>query len=106
MISAPEWFVYWAVAAGDVPAASEALRGWHERLESQHPGLHASRYARPDARPDRPDRHTLMETYRFDASLPEEEQARLTETLRNEGDALSARWRLGARHVEVFQRLP
>jgi hypothetical protein len=106
MNSAPEWFVYWAVAATDVPAASEALRRWHERLEGLHPGLHTSRFGRPDARPDRPDRHTLMETYRFDASLPEEAGARLAETLRNEGDTLSAPWRLGARHVEVFQRLP
>jgi hypothetical protein len=106
MSSPSEWFVYWAVPAADVDAAVNALQRWHGQLQDDYPGLQTARYVRPDARPDRPDRHTVMETYAPGAALSAEALANWVAVLRQTGDAVSAPWRLGSRHIEAFQRLP
>jgi hypothetical protein len=99
-----ELYVYWRLARADVDAALAALRGWHRQLESDAAGLHARLYLRADVPADEA---TLMETYRVDADGGEAGvspglQARLAA----EGDALSAPWRRGSRHFEVFVPCP
>lgn len=99
-----ELYVYWRLAHADVDAALAALRGWQRQLESEAAGLHAGLYLRADAPAAEA---TLMETYRVDtgsgaAGVTADLQARLAA----EGDALSAPWRRGSRHVEVFVPCP
>lgn len=102
--TARELYVYWRLARADLDAARTALVGWQRRLRGEVAGLNAALYLRAD---DTGEEATLMETYRVDAG---DGAAGVGPTLdarvRAEGDALSAPWRQGSRHVEVFLPCP
>lgn len=89
-------FIYWSVAAVDLPAAVEATRALQRRLATEWTGLDAELLQRADG--EAPGRATLMEVYRrtggIDASIEAAIAAAAAEAL--------AGIPAGPRHVEVF----
>ncbi|MCY7314600.1 MAG: DUF4936 family protein [Rubrivivax sp.] len=92
-------FVYWHVEPGRLDEATAVTQTWQQALCRQHPTLQASLYRRTDADPGR---RTLMESYSAPGGIDEA----LMHTISAQGEAATAAWRQGARHVEVFEALP
>lgn len=90
-----ELFFYWRLPADAVPAAQAALRAWHRGLDAAGTALLPRLYVRHASESGGPS--TLMEVY----AAPEAWRERLV----SEGDALTARWRSGPRHLEDFDEL-
>lgn len=107
-----ELYVYWRLARSDLEAARAALQGWQRRLCAEVAELDAALYLRADEGADvqaneGADEATLMETYRIEAGAGMAGVSPGVEArIRAEGDALSAAWRRGPRHVEVFVPCP
>jgi hypothetical protein len=97
-------FIYWRVAAVDLPAALGTLRGWQAGLSAQQPGLRYALYQRIDGAQAEV---TVMESYAIESAQP---HAGLDEALcryiESAGQAQLQPWLRGARHVEVFDALP
>lgn len=96
-------FIYWRVAAADLPAALGALRDWQSALIAERPHLHCGLYRRTGTAEVEA---TVMETYALDSALPHpgiDEALRLH--IERAGNALLQRWLRGARKVEVFDAL-
>lgn len=91
-------FIYWRLAAADLPAARQALRRTQRQLVRQHPGLEAALFQRRDTAAGEA---TLMETYAGEAgvggALQQQIEAAVAPTVQ--------RWLRGVRHVEVFEAL-
>lgn len=85
-------FFYWRVAPESASAALAALRSWQCSLAPIGLAQAAGLFVRHE-----PGRCTVMETYvASDADLPR---------LQQEGDAATAPWRVGERHLESFNRV-
>ena len=102
-----ELFVYWHVAAEQLDAAVAATQAWQESLRRQQPGLTVALYRRVD---DNGLRCTLMETYAAPAGLgrpagPGGIDGPLAQTIALQADAVTAPYRQGPRHTEVFEAL-
>jgi hypothetical protein len=96
-------FIYWRVAAIDLPAALGALRDWQSDLLGQQPQLRCGLYQRIGS--DEAEA-TVMESYALESALPHPgiDEA-LCRYIDRAGQALLQRWLSGARHVEVFDAL-
>lgn len=97
-------FIYWRVAAHDLPAALHAVREWQAGLIAQQPTLQCGLYQRfDDAQADA----TVMESYAFESTQPHPgiDEA-LLQHIAQDGQAQLKPWLRGARHVEVFDALP
>ncbi|MGL6109263.1 MAG: DUF4936 family protein [Rubrivivax sp.] len=90
-------FIYWRVAAADLPATMQAARDLQGRLRLRHPGLCAGLYLRSDSAASDA---TLMETYGLESG--DGVDAVLQQHIEEAGAAALAPWLFGARHVEVF----
>jgi hypothetical protein len=89
-----ELYLYWKASPRDAASAIAALAEWQRRLAADVPGLEARVLLRDDAA-------TVMEVYRVAAEaggVPPWLEARVVEA----GDAITAPWRRGSRHVERF----
>jgi hypothetical protein len=93
---ARELFFYWKLAPADLDAAAAALHAFHAALGIV--GLRVRVLRRAD---DGGALATLMETYALADGVDETLRRRLVD----EGDALTAPWRQGPRHAEVFEPL-
>lgn len=88
-------FIYWKTR--EAAEAEAAVRAMQSALRQAHPALQAAFYRRSDAGKTEV---TLMETYACAGGV--------TETLAQQIEAAAAplaRWRDGARHIEVFDEL-
>lgn len=96
-----ELYLYWRTSQADLPAATKAMLAFQQQQTVAWPGLRARLLRRADAAGDAA---TLMETY----ALPSNAGG-IGKTLRqhiiDSGDAASAPWRDGARHIEVFSEI-
>ncbi len=94
-----ELFIYWLVPAGCLADAATATQTWQQALAEQQPALRCGLYRRADAAggPD-----TLMETYAAAGGIDDA----LLRTIASAGDAATAGFRDGARHLEIFEPLP
>lgn len=88
-------YVYYRVGADDVGAVRVAVLAAQRALVAAHPGLAAECLRRPG---DTDGQVTLMEVYAF---APGHDLA----AIEAGAAAASARWRRGARHVEVFEAI-
>jgi hypothetical protein len=93
-----ELFIYWRTAPHDAAAAIQAVAAAQAALRQAHPGLQARLLQRSDADGAQV---TLMETYGraargIDLALQDAIETAAGST---------ARWRVGARHLEVFDAL-
>jgi hypothetical protein len=93
--AARELYLYWRTSRADAAAATHAIRAWQQALTMDHPGLQARLLRRAD---EVVAELTLMETY----AVPGGIGAALQQQIAERGDAVSALWRRGPRHVEVF----
>jgi hypothetical protein len=93
-----ELFIYWRLAAADRSDSVAAVARCQSELCERFPGLRAGVYLRTEAG-DEP--LTLMETYAHALKLDQAMRGLIVEA----GDAATARWRAGPRHVETFERL-
>ena len=91
-------YVYYCVAAADLPAAVAAAQQVQTGLQNAHPGLHAALLRRPELAGGQA---TLMETYSHPSGLPPTLQAVISQAAQH---AL-APWLQGERHNELFVRL-
>jgi hypothetical protein len=90
-----ELYLYWRTGSADAAAATVAMRAWQQALQRAYPGLRTRLLRRADeAAPET----TLMETYLQPGGIGPALQRHIADA----GDAASAPWRRGARHVEVF----
>ncbi len=97
--TAARWlYVYYRIAAADLPAAVAAAQQLQAALQAAHPGLQASLLRRPGLQGDQA---TLMETYSHPGGLHHGLQASITLAAQQ---AL-APWLQGDRHNELFDRL-
>ena len=100
---ARELFVYWRVERAAAAQASAAVRRMQQALVAAHAGLLTGLYRRDDASLDGANLQqlTLMEVYaRPGLGIGDDIQAAI------ESAAVAlAKWRRGARHVEVFERI-
>lgn len=87
-------YFYWRLPVESVAAADAAFRAWHQEFNAEGAGLSARLFVR---HAEAPEASTLMEVYAASDAW--------RERLVQEGDALSARWRSGPRHLEVFDEL-
>jgi len=96
-------FIYWRVAAADLPAALGALRDWQSELIDRQPQLRCGLYQRTST--DDADA-TVMESYALESALPHPgiDEA-LCRYIDQAGQALLQRWLRGERHLEVFDAL-
>ena len=96
-------FIYWRIAAADLPAALDALRGWQSDLLGRQPALRCGVYQRTGSGESE---LTVMESYALESALP---HLGIDDTLHRfidqAGQALLQPWLIGARHVEVFDAL-
>ena len=92
-------FIYWRVAAADLPAALRALRDWQATLKARQPALQCRRYQRSDGDADEA---TVMETYALASGAGDGIDDGLRRLIERDGDAVLQRWLRGARHVEAF----
>lgn len=109
MTRAAELFIYWSLPRAALAEASSALAAWQARLLAQADGPQALRYLRVDAEAshaESPARATLMETYAWPDGIDDGLLAAWRQRIVTEGDACTAPWRVGPRHIEVFERLP
>jgi len=97
-------FIYWRVAARDLPTALHAVREWQAGLIAQHPTLRCGLYQRVDAAQTDA---TVMESYAIESAQPHRgiDEA-LLQLIAQGGQAQLAQWLRGARHVELFDALP
>jgi hypothetical protein len=93
-----EVFIYWRLAAPDREDAVAAIAVCQRELCARLAGLRTGLYLRTDAG-DGP--LTLMETYGHPLAIDDVMRCQIVEA----GDAATARWRVGPRHVENFERL-
>ena len=97
--SAAHWlYVYYRVAAVDVPAAVAAVQRLQADLQTAHPGLQAALLRRPALQAGQA---TLMETYHHPGGLLDSLQA----TISHAAQQALAPWLQGERHNELFVRL-
>jgi len=96
-----ELYLYWRTSLADLPAARLAMQTFQHRQTLSAPGLRARLLQRADA-PD--SAATLMETYALPASAGGIGDA-LRERIVQGGDAASAPWRAGPRHLETFSEI-
>jgi hypothetical protein len=96
-VTAPgrELYIYWRMGSADAAAASLAIRAWQLALQKAHPGLRARLLRRAD---EAAAEVTLMETYLQPGGI----DPALQQHIADAGDAVSAAWRRGPRHLEVF----
>jgi hypothetical protein len=94
-----ELFVYWHVTFSHAEAASNAAAAMQVALCAAHPGLVARLYRRADLTLAQA---TLMETY----AHPQGVGLDLQQHLDRLALAALGSWVVGARHTEVFERLP
>ena len=93
-------FIYWRVPQEQLDAAVLVLQAWQQTCMRDTPGLVARLYLRAAA--DGSDAvATVMETY-AGARPGTASDERCHEHLRVAGDAVSAAFRIGPRHVEIF----
>lgn len=93
-----ELYVYWHLAAADVPVAGRAMAAFQHALRLQHEGLQARLLRRHD---EHGHQATLMETYAMAGGLAEALHTQIVV----EGATAAAPWCLGARQVEVFESI-
>ena len=93
-----ELFIYWRTSGNDAAAARQAMRVCQQSLSAQFDGLRPRLLQRIE---EAGDHATLMETYAIDGGIDAALQQRIVDA----GNAASAPWRQGARHVEVFEDL-
>lgn len=91
-------FVYWKTPRATMAPAAAAVAGAQRELVARHPGLQARLYRRADA-DDGAEPATLMETYACDGGIDEA----LGQAIGEAADRAGAAYRLGPRHVEVFE---
>jgi hypothetical protein len=97
--SARELYLYWRTGSADAAAATVAMRAWQQALQRAHPDLQARLLRRADeAAAETKPEITLMETYLQPGGI----RPALQQHIADAGDAASATWRRGPRHVEVF----
>ena len=97
-----ELFVYWRLDRVNLGLAQAAMQGWQAELAQSWPGLVARLYVRADAGDGSSTTEaTLMETY----ARPGGVDAALQQQILAQGAAVTAPWRRGQRHVEVFVAL-
>lgn len=94
-------FVYWRLDPAALAPAVAALRDLHRRWQHAQPALEAELYVRAgDA-----GTATVMETYAVRGADDEHGISdSLQQLIEAQADAATARWRLGSRHVECFDR--
>ena len=90
-------YVYYRVAAADLPAAVAAAQQLQAALQNAHPGLQAALLRRPGLQSGQA---TLMETYSHPVGL-HHMQATITQA----AQLALAPWLQGDRHNELFDRL-
>ncbi|MDP1535260.1 MAG: DUF4936 family protein [Rubrivivax sp.] len=95
MTGGRELYIYWRLPAASLAVARAALRDWQALLQAQVPTLAARVLVRADAAQDQA---TVMETYALAGGVGTALQGRIA----SEGDAVTAPWRQGDRHTEVF----
>ncbi len=94
-----ELFVYWRTPRPASADARAAMRAWQQSAAQRVPDLQARLLQRTD---DSGEIVTLMETYALPGT-PAGIDAALQRRLVEDGNEVSAPWREGARHVEVFE---
>lgn len=92
---ARELYLYWRTGRADAAAATIGIRAWQQDLQKEHPGLQARLLRRADQSAAE---LTLMEIYTAPGGIGPALQQHITDR----GDAVSAAWRRGPRHLEVF----
>ena len=96
-----ELYLYWRTALANLPAATAAMQAFQRQQSLSTPGLQARLLQRVDASGGDA---TLMETYKLPAVAGGIGDA-LRQRIADGGDAASAPWRVGARHLEVFSEV-
>jgi hypothetical protein len=97
-----ELYLYWKLAPGHRETALAALREFQRASELSAPGLAARILLRDDDRSD-DGPITLMEIYAR-PGVPGGVDPQLQAQIASAGDAATAAWRIGPRHLEVFVR--
>ena len=99
-----ELYIYWRVAPADADAACAAMRAWQHTLTLDVRGLRPRLLRRVEnaavpgtAQPS----VTLMEIYAISGQHPGMTPA-VQQRIIDGGNAASAPWRQGVRHVELF----
>jgi Domain of unknown function (DUF4936) len=94
-MTAPELYFYWRANPADSAAVKASVQAWQATLRHGQPGLqtrllHRSEVAASDM--------TWMETYALPCGIGPALQQQIAER----GDVVTAPWRRGPRHLEVF----
>ena len=94
-------FIYWRLPSSELAEALVSMRQLQGKLSSSHKGLVCSLFARSDSADA-----TLMESYAIESAIsPSGIDVQLQREITDLGDDQSSAWRMGLRHVEVFDEV-
>jgi hypothetical protein len=94
-MTAPELYFYWRANPADMAAVKTAVQTWQAAVRHAQPGLQTRLLQRAEvAAPE----VTWMEIYALPGGIGPALQQHIVER----GDAATAPWRRGPRHLEVF----